>query len=161
MFSAVRRARRELGQKEQLREGRLESTRDGLQARSPSLAGHCRNLAQQAARAAGDLGSHLAAVAARAAAPLLQLDQQQQQQQCSQIPSHQLLLASVSGSALDQPQKAYLPDKRRPAAGGRGPSSGAADGGSSSGGGAGDGGGSKDMLADADENERFLISEVR
>jgi hypothetical protein len=107
-----------------------------------------------AARAAGDLGAHLAEAARGAAAPLLERQQQGAQQQ--------LLLASVSGSALGQQQKqqaAYLPDRRRQQQR-RNPAVGAlADAGS---GGAGGGGEeASSLLADAEENERFLVSEVR
>lgn len=104
-----------------------------------------QELGQRAAAAADALGQQLAAVAA----PLLE---QQRQQQTAQ---HQLLLASVSGSALEQQQKAFLPDKRRQAGGVRGP-----PGRNVLGGVADSGGGDSDLLADAEENERFLISEV-
>ena len=109
-----------------------------------------RGLAQHAARAAGHLGSQLAGAArsAAAAAPPPPLELQQ--------PQLQGLLASVSGSALQEPQqKAFLPDKRRGGGGrgGRNPSvGGVAEGGGTEGGGG--------VLADADENERFLVSEV-
>ncbi|EFN60064.1 hypothetical protein CHLNCDRAFT_133340, partial [Chlorella variabilis] len=109
-----------------------------------------RGLAQHAARAAGHLGSQLAGAArsAAAAAPPPPLEPQQ--------PQLQGLLASVSGSALQEPQqKAFLPDKRRGGGGrgGRNPSvGGVAEGGGTEGGGG--------VLADADENERFLVSEV-
>ncbi len=66
----------------------------------------------------------------------------------------QLLLASLSSSSLNEPQKAFLPRR----AGGSGGSGGGDNGG---GNGGGDDGGAKDLLADADENERFLLSEVR
>lgn len=128
-------------------------------SQEPSAAARChaaaRQFAAHAARTAEQLSARLAAAAhaaAATAAPLLALEQPQQQRQ--------LLLASVSGSALEQqqqPAQAFLPDRRRsgrrpcnPAVGdiGSAPNS---------------GGGEErkqDPLTDADENERFLVSEV-
>lgn len=125
----------------------------GSKEQQPGLVSRCRAAAEGIAHHAAALRQQLAASAAGAAGTLLDAPRSQ----------HQLLLASVSGSALEQQQqqqqpKAFLPDKRRAAGGGRGsgrnPASGAADGGGSG------GGGESELFPDADENERFLISEV-
>lgn len=124
---------------------------------SPSL-GHalvsrCQAAAKEFADNAVRAGEQLAAVAAGAAAAVADSRCQRQQQP-------QLLLASLTSSALNKQQqqqqqpRAVLPDRRRgrwqlnPVVGE------VAEGGS---GGVDDG---KGLLAAADENERFLVSEV-
>ncbi|KAL4449506.1 hypothetical protein ABPG77_007150 [Micractinium sp. CCAP 211/92] len=148
MLSAVRRARRELGRSpvEQT------SNQNDVCARLPDVPQHCRQFAQNAARAAGNLGTQLAGVAAQAVAPLLAAVDHRPQFD-TQPARGQLLLASLSSSSLNEPQKAFLPRR----AGGSGGSGGGDNGG---GNGGGDDGGAKDLLADADENERFLLSEI-
>jgi hypothetical protein len=102
------------------------------------------------------VGAHFASAAhsvAAAAAPLLDVLQPPPQ------PRAQLLWASVSGPALqeqEQQARAVLPDKRRQGAQGRAALP-AADGGNGSSNGGEDGEG---LMPDADENERFLVSEV-
>ena len=149
MFSAVRRARREAGKQRQQGDSGDVARQAPLTRQEPGLVVQCHRIAQQAAATAGQLGAVVAAAVTTAAAPLLELQQWQAQQAAGR---RQLLLASVSGSTLDQPQKAYLPDKRRLAGAARG----GGDAGGSSG---GDGG--PNLLVDAADNERFLISEVR
>lgn len=134
---------------------RLQAAESGgreEKARVPGIVSRCRAAAEGIAHHAAALRQQLAAAAAGAAGTLLEAPRSQ----------HQLLLASVSGSALEQQQqnqqpKAFLPDKRRTAGGGRGPgrnsTGGAAEGGSG-------GGSESELFPDADENERFLISEV-
>lgn len=144
-----------------LRKSRRVERQEDSRAPSPGLAlvSRCRAAAQDLAhhaRAAADaLGQQLAAAAAGAVPPPLD-----RQQRAEARPQHALLLASVTGSALEQqqqqagqqgPTKAFLPDKRR--AGGRPGRGGGGDGG-------GDEGGGSNLLVDADENERFLVSEV-
>lgn len=148
MLSAVRRGRRELGRPRVEQPG----NQSDACARLPDLSQHCRQFANNAARAAGNLGAQLAGAAARAVAPLLAAADIRPQFDAQQPAHSQLLLASVSSSTLGEPQKAFLP---RRAGGGGG-----SGGGDSGSGGGGDDGGAKDLLADADENERFLISEV-
>lgn len=147
MLSAVRKGRRELCLRDK------PGDRGEAFARLPDLSRHCREFADNAARAAGSLGEHVAATVARAAAPLLVAAGRPPFD--PQPVRSQLLLASVSGSTLGEPQKAFLPRRAGPGGGSSG-----GDGGSGGGGG-GDDSGAKDLLADADENERFLISEVR
>ncbi len=144
MLVALRKSRR-------LQAGELAGSKEE-QARQPGLVSRCRAVAEGIAQHAGALRQQLAVAAAGAAGTLLDAPRSQ----------HQLLLASVSGSALEQQQqqqqpKAFLPDKRRVAGGGRGSGRNAAGGGAADG---GSGGGESELFPDADENERFLISEV-
>ncbi|KAI7843074.1 hypothetical protein COHA_003245 [Chlorella ohadii] len=144
MLVALRKSRR-------LQAGELAGSKEE-QARQPGLVSRCRAVAEGIAQHAGALRQQLAVAAAGAAGTPLDAPRSQ----------HQLLLASVSGSALEQQQqqqqpKAFLPDKRRVAGGGRGSGRNAAGGGAADG---GSGGGESELFPDADENERFLISEV-